>query len=387
MKKVCILGASGSVGDSTLRLIRKFPENFKLTAISVHSNWKKAEEIILEFQPELVCISNPNSEARSLGRSCRNTHILYGMEGLDEIASSDSVDIVVTAIVGSVGVRPTVAAIQANKDIAIANKETLVTFGPYINSILKNSGSRMIPVDSEHNALFQLLERKPRNSVKNLILTASGGAFRDYPLERLKDVTVSQALMHPTWSMGPKITVDSAGLINKGLEVIEAHFLFGFDYENIEVVIHPQSIVHGMIESLDGSITAYASYPDMIFPIAHALFYPDSVPDILVESKPASWKNLEFRSPDLKRYPGLELSYKAGKIGGTATAIFNASNEMACRLFLQEKISFTDIPEIIALTLDSLPVEYPSDLEGFIQADQSAREFVAVKYNRGAIVC
>lgn len=390
MKKVAVLGISGSVGESTLKILRKFPEDFRLVAFSVHSNWKKAEELVREFKPVIACITNPSADARSLGTNLGNTRVLFGAEGMDEIASHPDVDIIVTAVVGAVGVKPTITAIQSGKDIAIANKETLVTFGPLINSLLKTSPTRMVPVDSEHNALFQLLEGREPGQISKIILTASGGSFRDFPLERLGRVTVQEALNHPTWSMGPKITVDSAGMVNKGLEVIEAHYLFDYDYNDIEVVIHPQSIIHGMVENRDGAIHCYASHPDMIFPIAHSLFYPRSIPRTLMESKPPTWKNLEFREPDPRRYPALSLAYQAGRKGGTATSIFNAANEAACELFLEEKIPFLAIPELLASALDQLTVDYPGELEGYLEADSRARDFVRTnfgKYAKGVVSC
>jgi 1-deoxy-D-xylulose-5-phosphate reductoisomerase len=390
MKNIAVLGISGSVGDSTLKVLRRFPGNFRLEAFSVHSNLQKAEECIREFQPKLVCITGSNIDVKSLGTSLGNTKIIYGSEGMEEIATLPSVDVLVTAVVGAIGVKPTIAAIQAGKDIAIANKETLVTFGPLINELLKNSRSKLVPVDSEHNALFQLLEGRKPESIRSIILTASGGSFRDFPLERLQNVTVKEALNHPTWSMGPKITVDSAGLINKGLEVMEAHYLFGYDYDSIGVVIHPQSIIHGLIENKDGAIEAYASHPDMIFPIAHSLFYPESVPQLLIESKPFSWKNLEFREPDPNRYPALELAYRAGRAGGSSTAVFNAANEKACELFLQEKIPFLAIPKLLEAALDSIPTEFPAEIDGYLDVDRRARSFVEShysKYIKGGISC
>jgi 1-deoxy-D-xylulose-5-phosphate reductoisomerase len=387
MKKVAVLGISGSVGESTVKVLRRFPRDFQLTAFSVHKNWKKAEEYILEFNPDLVCISSPDLESRSLGSKYKNTKIVYGEEGLNEIATSSNVDILVTAVVGATGVIPTIEAIKSNKDIAIANKETLVTFGPVINHLLRTSKSKLLPVDSEHNALFQLLESKKSSEISTITLTASGGSFRDLPIDQLPHVTIAQALKHPTWTMGPKITVDSAGLVNKGLEVIEAHFLFGFSYDQIEVVIHPESIIHGLIETTDGAVLAYASHPDMIFPVAHSLFYPQVVPELLIERKPSSWKNLSFREPDHSRYPALNLAYEAGRTGYTAPAIFNAANEVAVELFLKEHISFIQIPDIISDAIHSIPISKSLDLENFMSADQAARRFVLEKYNKGVAIC
>jgi 1-deoxy-D-xylulose-5-phosphate reductoisomerase len=380
MKNIAVLGISGSVGESTVKVLRQFSKNFRLTAFSVHSNWKRAEELIKEFKPDLVCISESQDGRKPLGDSIAGTRIVYGEEGMEEIASHPKVDCIVTAVVGAVGVKPTIVAIQAGKEIAIANKETLVTFGPLINHLLTSSPSKLIPVDSEHNALFQLLESKKKESIRSIILTASGGSFRNLPIEKLPYVTVEQALKHPTWTMGPKITVDSAGLVNKGLEVIEAHFLFGYSYDQISVVIHPQSIIHGLVENIDGAVEAYASHPDMIFPVAHSLFYPEYVPELLIERRPFSWKELSFLEPDDNRYPALALAYQAGRKGGTAPAIFNAANEMACSLFLEEKISFIDIPMLLAKALDQLTVDYPRDLEGYLYADKEARDFVSNHY-------
>ncbi len=376
MQRLCLLGASGSVGESTLKVLRLFPEVFELYSFSVNSNLEKAKSIIEEFSPSYAVITSDEVDKTVLGSRFRNTRVLYGASNMSEIVKMTPVHIVVTAVVGSLGVLPTIAAIEAKKKIAIANKETLVTFGPYINSLLEKYKVTLVPVDSEHNALFQLVESQKRENISSLTLTASGGSFRDLPIDKLKNVTVEEALNHPTWKMGPKITIDSAGLVNKGLEVIEAHFLFGFPYEKIEVVIHPESIVHGMIELIDGATLMYASHPDMIYPIAHSLFYPKLTPKQLIESKPPKWKKLNFWEPNLKRYPALTLAYETGKKGGTAPALFNAANEEAVSLFLNHKIQFTQIPEKIDSVLQSIAVEYPEELEAFMQADMKAREFI-----------
>ena len=376
MQRICLLGASGSVGESTLKVLRLFPESFQLYSFSVNSNLDKAKAIIEEFNPSYAVITSEEADKSILGNRFKNTRVLYGASGMSEIVKMTPVHIVVTAVVGSLGVNPTIAAIEAKKKIAIANKETLVTFGPYINTLLEKYKVTLVPVDSEHNALFQLVESQKRENIASLTLTASGGSFRDLPLEKLKHVTVEEALNHPTWKMGPKITLDSAGLINKGLEVIEAHFLFGFPYEKIEVVIHPESIVHGMIELIDGATLMYASHPDMIYPIAHSLFYPKLTPKLLIESKPPKWKKLNFWEPNAKRYPALALAFETGKKGGTAPALFNAANEEAVNLFLTHKIQFSEIPEKIDSVLQSIVIEYPDELEPFLEADRKAREFV-----------
>lgn len=379
MQNICLLGASGSVGESTLKVLRQFREHFSLFAFSVHSNIDKAKQIIEEFNPAYAVISSDNKELLALGSKYKSTEILYGSGSLKEIVKLPEVDTVVTAIVGSIGIHPTVEAIKSNKKIAIANKETLVTFGPYINSLLNQHKVLLVPVDSEHNALFQLVESQKIENIKTLMLTASGGSFRDRPIEDLPNVSIEEALNHPTWKMGPKITIDSAGLVNKGLEVIEAHFLFNFPYDKIEVVIHPESIVHGMIELVDGSTLMYASHPDMQFPIAHSLFYPKTTPELIVESKPHRWKKLNFIEPDLNRYPALKIAFDTGRTGGTAPAIFNAANEEAVSQFLNKQIKFTEIPEMIDHALQSIQIEYPDGPDAFLKADSLAREAVKNK--------
>lgn len=379
---VCCLGISGSVGTSLVNVLRKFPEQFTLKSFSVHTNITQAKAYIQEFQPKLVCISgiayDPELKTKFL-----ETEIVYGEKGLAEIVSLQEVDVVVTSVVGAIGFAPTEVAIRKGKKIAIANKETLVTFGPYIQNLLNTYKTTLIPVDSEHNALFQLLESRKKEEVRKIYLTASGGSFRDWPIEKLESVTVEDALKHPTWKMGPKITIDSAGLINKGLEVIEAHFLFGVSYEQIDVVIHPESIVHGMVELIDGSILAYASHPDMQFPVAHSLFYPAHVPNLLFERPPVSWKSLQFLEVNEKKYPGFKIAVQAGKTGGSAPAIFNAANEIACDSFLERKISFLAIPKILEEAMQKISVSYPTNSAGYLEKDREAREFVHSYIQKG----
>ncbi|PJZ69208.1 1-deoxy-D-xylulose-5-phosphate reductoisomerase [Leptospira perolatii] len=381
-RNVCILGASGSVGESTLKVLRAFPEEFHLHSFSVHSNLEKAMKVVEEFQPEFLCITSEFADRTKLGSKYKNTSVLYGASSLCELVKIPEIETVVTALVGAAGVLPTVEAIKAGKKIGIANKETLVTCGPYINHLLENSNSILVPVDSEHNAIYQLLSSVKKDSVERILLTASGGPFRTLPLEELSKVTVEQTLKHPTWNMGPKITVDSAGMINKGLEVIEAHYLFGFPYEKIGVTIHPQSIAHGIVETKDGASFVYSSYPDMIFPVAHSLFYPETVPKVLRYYPATDWGKLEFMDVDPERYPGLALAYEAGKVGGTAPSIFNAANEVAVELFLQKEVRFIDIPELIRSALESVEVTYPVELEGYLKADFNAREFIRNSRNK-----
>ncbi|MBM9545539.1 1-deoxy-D-xylulose-5-phosphate reductoisomerase [Leptospira sp. 201903074] len=384
MVGVSVLGISGSVGSSTVKVLRQFRDPFSLRSFSVHSNLELAKTLIEEFSPEVVSITDPQLEGK-FGSKYKSTTILYGEETLSDLVRLGTVDVVVTAVVGARGVKPTIAAIEAGKKIAIANKETLVTFGPLINRLVAKHKTLMVPVDSEHNALFQLIEREKRSNIRAITLTASGGSFRTLPIEELEHVSVKQALNHPTWSMGPKITVDSAGLINKGLEVIEAHFLFGFSYDEIEVVIHPQSLTHGIIEIMDGACLQYTSHPDMIYPIAHSLFYPTPTPKMLIERKPSTWKTLEFFPPDLSRYPGLKLAYQAGRAGGVAPSVFNAANEEAVALFLEERISFTAIPKFIESALNKISNSFPEDLEGYLEKDRETRSYIQKDFVKGGV--
>ncbi|TGL67507.1 1-deoxy-D-xylulose-5-phosphate reductoisomerase [Leptospira jelokensis] len=384
MVGVSVLGISGSVGSSTVKVLRQFPDHFSLRSFSVHSNWDVAKSLVEEFSPELICITDPKLVGQ-FGDSFGSTKIVYGDENLTELVKLPTVSVVVTAVVGARGVLPTIAAIEAGKKIAIANKETLVTFGPLINRLVAKHNTLMVPVDSEHNALYQLIEREKRSNIRAITLTASGGSFRNLPIEELEHVSVKQALNHPTWSMGPKITVDSAGLINKGLEVIEAHYLFGFSYDEIEVVIHPQSLTHGIIETLDGACLQYTSHPDMVYPIAHSLFYPSPTPHMLIERKPSTWKTLEFFPPDTKRYPGLDLAYQAGRAGGVAPCIFNAANEEAVALFLEEKISFTSIPRLIESALNQITNVYPETLQGYLEKDKETRIYIQNEFKKGGV--
>ncbi|EMY70991.1 1-deoxy-D-xylulose-5-phosphate reductoisomerase [Leptospira vanthielii] len=384
MVGVSVLGISGSVGSSTVKVLRQFRDSFSLRSFSVHSNLELAKTLIDEFSPEVVSITDSKLEGK-FGSKYKSTTILYGEDSLSDLVQLATVDVVVTAVVGARGVKPTIAAIEAGKKIAIANKETLVTFGPLINRLVAKHNTLMVPVDSEHNALFQLIEREKRSNIRAITLTASGGSFRTLPIEELEHVSVKQALNHPTWSMGPKITVDSAGLINKGLEVIEAHFLFGFSYDEIEVVIHPQSLTHGIIETMDGACLQYTSHPDMIYPIAHSLFYPTPTPKMLIERKPSTWKTLEFFPPDLSRYPGLKLAYQAGRAGGVAPSVFNAANEEAVALFLEERISFTAIPKFIESALNKISNSFPDDLEGYLEKDRETRSYIQKDFVKGGV--
>ena len=375
MQNICLLGASGAIGKSTLELIKIFPNEFYLYSFSVNENLEAAKYIIENFKPSYLCVTSNKVDTSILGSKYKDTVIYYG-EGLTDLVQDSQVDIVVNAIVGSVGVYPTIASIKSSKKIAIANKETLVSFGPIIRDLLnKYKDSILLPVDSEHNAIFQLLEFN-KKKVKTITLTASGGALRDFPLSSLENVKIEEVLKHPTWNMGAKITVDCATMTNKCLEVIEANVLFNIDYSNINMIIHPESIIHGIVEYYDGSQMLYGSYPDMKIPISHCLFYPHFSKKEIKSFPPKLWSSFNFWSPDLKRYPILNILPQVGKTGGSAACIFNAANEAAVDLFLQKKIKFTKIVSCIEECLNQISVSFTNKLEDFILSDKQARDFV-----------
>ncbi len=362
-KKVALLGATGSIGTSTLEILRLHRERFELFAISFHSNVEKASKIVNEFHPEYV-VSTSNKKLEFENQ-------LYGIEGLKTVARE--ADIVVVATGGIVGVFPTIEALKAGRRVALANKETLVSFGNIVKNVLRKSDGEIIPVDSEHSAIFQLLDGR-RKEVKNIYITASGGPFRTKPPEELEKVSPEDALKHPTWSMGQKITIDSATMINKGLEIIEAYHLFDVSPERIKVVVHPQSIIHGMVELIDGAFMAHLSVPDMKIPIQYALTYPERLPSPAKTFNPFEISQLSFEEPDFDKFPGLKLAYEVLNEGKEYPAIFNAANEEAVFMFLKGRIKFTEIPEIIRRVLDSNPGFDHTTLDGLLEADQWARK-------------
>ena len=366
MKAISVLGSTGSIGTQTLDIAREFPDQFKVVALTAGRNLALLVEQIQEHQPEVVALADTSllpelkERLQAAGVATDATpQLVGGPDGLNVAASWDSADLVVTGIVGCAGLLPTLAAIRAGKDLALANKETLIAAGPVVLPELKKSGSRLLPADSEHSAIFQCLQGTPwaenarlstgvpTPGLRRIQLTASGGAFRDWNAADLEKATVADATSHPNWSMGRKITVDSASLMNKGLEVIEAHYLFGLDYDHIEIVIHPQSIIHSMIELADSSVLAQLGWPDMKLPILYCLSWP--------ERQETPWRRLDltevgqlsFRKPDPAKYPCMELAYAAGRAGGTMPAVMNAANEEAVAQFLEEKIHFLDIPVVI----------------------------------------
>lgn len=382
-KSLILLGATGSIGTTTLRYLRQNP-HIKLNAVSVHKSIDKLNEIIHHFNPEFIAITDEESYDKFI-KNYKYPKIKFykGNEGLVELIKNSSADTVLTAVVGSVGIKATVEAIKQNKKICIANKETLIVAGELILKLLKKSKSPIIPVDSEHNAAFQLLINQRIDHIKKLILTASGGPLREKSLKEIQSITKQEVLEHPTWKMGPKITVDSAGLINKGLEIIEAHYLFGLPYEQLDVKIHKDSYVHAIIQFNDGSFFLAASPPNMIFPIVHSLHFPNFVKNSHQEFKELEeWPSLKFYPIDQEKYPGFFLCLEAGKRGLSAPLILNASNEVAVELFLQNKIHFVDIPKIIQDALENIPLVELKNLDIILEEDKKTREFVNNKYDK-----
>lgn len=383
MTKIAILGVTGSIGTQTIDVIRRESDNFKLIAISANKNIKEVVSIVEEFNPPYVVITDKTSyevflrEIKNLGYKGK---VLYGMDGLNFIASLDEVDIVVTSIVGMVGLEPTLKAIEAKKTIALANKETLVVGGEIVMEAARKNGVKILPVDSEHSAIFQSLQGSAYKSIKNILLTASGGPFRGRKKNDLVGITPKEALKHPNWSMGKKISIDSATLMNKGLEVIEAKWLFDVNYDDIKVIVHPESIIHSMVEYNDGSIIAQLGTADMRLPIQYALNYPDRKTKIVDSLDFYKIKNLTFEEPDIKTFKALNLAYEAGKIGGLMPTILNGANEVCVDLFLREKIAFLQIADIIEETMDKLYKEKEVTLENILEMDLKTRQYIEEKF-------
>lgn len=382
MKYISILGSTGSIGTQTLDVVRQHSDKIKVVAISGNTNIQLLKDQILEFEPELCCVMD-DSNALKLKKMLppqAKTEIVSGMEGLIALAEYNKSEIIVTAISGMIGLKPTLAAIKKGKTIALANKETLVTGGAYIMNTAKKYKAPIIPVDSEHSAIFQCLMANETKAVNKIILTASGGPFRGKDQEFLKTVTVEDALKHPNWSMGKKITVDSATLMNKGLEVIEAKFLFDLEPDQIEVVVHPQSIMHSGVEFIDHSTLAQLGLPDMRIPIQFALFYPNRMENSYKSLSLTDIGTLTFEKPDLKTFKCLALAFEALKAGGTMPAVLNASNEACVKLFLDKKISFLDIGNINEKVMLSHSPKEIDSLERILEAEewtkQTIRKFI-----------
>lgn len=371
MKKIAILGSTGSIGTQTLDVIRAHSDELEVVALAAGSNKERLKEQIREFHPELVSLSD-EKKAQELKEELAGeaVEVVCGMGGLIEVAGIDSADVVVTAVVGMMGILPTMEAIRKGKDIALANKETLVTAGHLIIPMAREYGVSILPVDSEHSAIFQCLQGEPKKALDKILLTASGGPFRGKSAEFLETVTLEDALNHPNWSMGPKITIDSSTMVNKGLEVMEAKWLFGVDYSQIEVVIQPQSIIHSMVQYIDGAVIAQLGTPDMRVPIEYALFYPERRSlsgDRLDFSK---LSQITFEKPDYKVFRGLSLAIEAGKTGGTMPTVFNAANERAVAKFLKGEIKYTDIVRSIEKCMDAHKVSAHPDLEEILATEQ-----------------
>ncbi|MGL4534673.1 MAG: 1-deoxy-D-xylulose-5-phosphate reductoisomerase [Fusobacteriaceae bacterium] len=381
MKKIAVLGSTGSIGVNALEVIRGAKEEFQVIALTGHNNYKLLIKQINEFKPKYVSVGTEEGY-KILKEKFPDIKIYFGEQGLKLIGALKETDIVLTAISGSVGIDATVEAIKLSKRVALANKETMVAAGEYINKLLKEyPKAQIIPVDSEHSAIFQSLLGGRKKEVKKLIITASGGTFRGKKREELLNVKVEDALKHPNWSMGKKITIDSSTLVNKGLEVIEAHQLFGIEYENIEVIVHPQSIIHSMVEFCDTSIIAQMGVPDMKLPIQYAFTYPERIENCVMESLDfKKINNLTFQEPDHETFLGIKLAFKAGKIGKTMPAVYNSANEVAVELFLKGKIKFLEIYEIIEKAMDRhLPKEIET-IEIIKIADKETREWVYKNY-------
>ncbi|ULL17303.1 1-deoxy-D-xylulose-5-phosphate reductoisomerase [Paenibacillus sp. H1-7] len=374
MKRISILGSTGSIGTQTLDVVEHHPEQFIVEGLAGGSNLQLLIEQVQKFKPRKVSISTQSLAEQLAPYVPEGTKVYYGDEGLVEIAAGTDADYIVTALVGSQGLHSTLAAIEAGKHIALANKETLVSAGHLVTAAAKRRNVMLLPVDSEHSAIFQCLNGEGTGDVRKITLTASGGSFRDRTREQLHGVTVEQALQHPNWSMGAKITIDSATMVNKGLEVIEAHWLFGLDYSRIEVIIHPESIIHSFVEFNDHSIIAQLGNPDMRVPIQYALTYPHRLSNPSRPLNLAEIGKLHFREMDFDRFPCLRMAYDSGKAGGTATTVFNAANEVAVDRFLKGEIAFLQIEDIIARTLDKHETAADPDLEQITAADAWARQ-------------
>ncbi|MDF2722261.1 MAG: dxr [Paenibacillus sp.] len=373
MKRVSLLGSTGSVGTQTLDVISRHPEQFQVEALAAGHNWEMVVEQANRFRPKQVSVATKEIAERIAAHLPADTQIVYGREGLLETAANNDADIVVTAIVGSVGLKPTLAAIEAGKQIGIANKETLVSGGHLVTAAANRKGVKLLPVDSEHSAIFQCLNGEPLSALRKIVLTASGGSFRDRTRDQLKGVTVKEALAHPNWSMGAKITIDSATMMNKGLEVIEAFWLFGLAYEQIEVVIHPESIIHSFVEFHDRSMIAQMGLPDMRVPIQYALTYPDRLVSPANSLDLTEIGKLHFRKMDFERFPCLRMAFECGQAGGTTTTVFNAANEVAVARFLAGEIEFLAIEDAIESVVDRHVAIAAPSLEQIEDADSWAR--------------
>lgn len=381
MKKIAILGSTGSIGTQTLEIVRENMD-LQVVGLAAGNNVDLLEKQIREFRPRLVSLQSEKA-CKELAERTKDVEveIIPGMDGLIQIAEMEESEVLVTAIVGMIGIRPTIAAIQKKKDIALANKETLVTAGHIIMPMAAEYGVSILPVDSEHSAIFQSMQGENKNRIDKLLITASGGPFRGKTRQQLENIQVEDALKHPNWSMGKKITIDSATLVNKGLEVMEAKWLFDMDLDRIQIVVHPQSIIHSMVQYVDGGIIAQLGTPDMKLPIQYALFYPDRRP---MNGKKVDFYELgsiTFEKPDIETFTGLKLALEAAKQGGSVPTVFNAANEKAVSLFLNRKIRFLQIPEVIGQCMEAHKrIENPT-VADILDTEQATYEFIQSKFN------
>lgn len=376
MKKISILGSTGSIGTQTLEIVRD-NNDLQVEALVAKSNIELLEEQVREFKPKLVCVYD-DEKAKVLKDNIKdlNIEVVSGMDGMIECATIESAEIVVTAVVGMIGILPTIEAIKSGKDIALANKETLVTAGHIIIPLSKENNVKIYPVDSEHSAIFQSINGEDKKEIKKIILTASGGPFRGKKIEDLQDIRPEDALKHPNWSMGRKITIDSATMVNKGLEVIEAKWLFDVDFDKIQVVVHPQSIIHSMVEYVDGAVMAQLGMPDMKLPIQYALFYPNR--RIMNNNKLDFYKlgSISFEEPDMETFRGLKLAYEVGRTGGSLPTVYNAANEKAVELFLNNKIKFLDVYKIIEKCVDKHSVINNPSIEEILEVERKTYDYI-----------
>jgi len=376
IKNICILGSTGSIGKNSLEVISNFPDKFRVRYLTANTNTRLLEEQIARFRPKAVAVLNEQCADNLRLSSNGSLKVFAGEEGLKEIASHNDVDIVINSLVGFAGLRPTIEAIKNGKTVALANKETLVVAGEIITKLVKKHRARLIPIDSEHSAILQCLAGEKPEDIARLILTASGGPFLHMDKKKFKSIKVKAALNHPNWKMGNKITIDSATLMNKGLEVIEAHWLFNLPSDKIDVLIHPQSIIHSMVEFVDGSVKAQLGVPDMKIPIQYALTYPKRAVSNFKRIDFVELQKMTFFKPDRKKFECLQLAYEALEKGGTAPAILNAANEVAVEFFLHNKISFDRIPKLISEALNKIPIKLRPLIGDIIQTDKATRIFV-----------
>ncbi len=384
MKNVYLLGATGSIGTQTIEIIEEYPEEFNLIAISGYSNLEKLIEIGSKFSLEMISVKD-KKDADVIKEVFPDIQIVFGEEGLCELAKlneNDEDGVLINALVGMVGLKPTIEAIKINRDILLANKETLVVGGHLVNALLKEHDAKLYPIDSEHNAIWQAMQGEDTKAIKNLIITASGGSFRDKTRDELKSVTLKDALSHPNWNMGNKITIDSATMMNKGFEIIEAAYLFDIDIENIKPLIHKESIIHSMVEYVDGSIIAQMANPDMRLPISYAMFYPKRIKSLIEPLNFDKISTLNFKPVNYNRYPLLKLAIDCFKIGGSQRIVLNAANEAAVKLFLNEKISFLQIEEIVINAVKNHHTIIDPSLEEIYDIDRAIKKEIFDRYNK-----